>query len=292
MARGGRAVTFPVTARALCEFAAEEGDLDWRFTHSPSAPEDIAGRADGDDPVRHQREEIKPHRGDLDKMPANQRQLHWARWKIYGHLLCRQRKRDGVRLTLPYFDVASQTETVLRDEQTAAQLATHFAPLCGRFLAWAERVMAHRSARRGLAATALPPPDFRPGQRALAEAMYKASSRACCRLAQAPTGIGKTVGSLFPLLKANAEHGLDKIFFLAAKTSGRQLALDTLSTLRRGAPGLPLRERELVAKATACVHPDEACHGDACPLAKGFYDRLPAAHGGDMFGAGQGYDDA
>ena len=32
-----------------------------------------------------------------------------------------------------------------------------------------------------------------------------------------------------------------------------------------------------MAKSKACEHPDKACHGDACPLARGFYDRLPSA---------------
>jgi Rad3-related DNA helicase len=82
---------------------------------------------------------------------------------------------------------------------------------------------------------------------------------------------------LFPLLKASAEHKLDKIFFLAAKTSGRQLALHALNTISNNTPGLGLRTLELVAKSKACEYPQAACHGDACPLAKGFYDRLPAA---------------
>ena len=76
------------------------------------------------------------------------------------------------------------------------------------------------------------------------------------------------------------------MFYLAAKTSGRQLALDALRQirasaahppLRGGLPQAPLRVLELVARDKACEHPDKACHGDSCPLARGFYDRLPAA---------------
>ena len=48
------------------------------------------------------------------------------------------------------------------------------------------------------------------------------------------------------------------------------LALDGLHRLRAA----PLRVLELVAREHACEHPDKACHGDACPLARGFYDRL------------------
>ncbi len=103
------------------------------------------------------------------------------------------------------------------------------------------------------------------------------AARGRCLLTQAPTGIGKTMGTLFPLLKAAPAQGIDKVFFLAAKTSGRQTALDALTRLSHSAPALPLRVLELVARDKACEHPDKACHGESCPLARGFYDRLPAA---------------
>lgn len=300
-------MSYVVAVRALCEFGAKEGDLDLRFTPSPSAGEGIAGhavvtarraegyqrevrlcgdfgplrvrgRADGYDPAGAQLEEIKTYRGDLAAMPANHRRLHWAQARVYGHLLCEQLGLSQVSVALVYFDIGSQRETVLVETCTAASLRTHFELLCGRFLAWAEGEMAHRAARdAGLKALTFPHPDFRPGQRQLAQALYQASTRACCLLAQAPTGIGKTVGSLFPMLKASAEHGLDKIFFLTAKTSGRRLALDACATLRAHAPALPLRVLELSAKTKACEHPDKACHGDSCALARGFYDRLPLA---------------
>ena len=96
-------------------------------------------------------------------------------------------------------------------------------------------------------------------------------------MAQAPTGIGKTIGTLFPLLKACPEQKLDKIFYLTAKTSGRKLALDALARIKDTKQAPPLRVLELTARDKACEHPDKACHGESCPLAKGFYDRLPPA---------------
>ncbi|NRR30598.1 ATP-dependent DNA helicase [Oxalobacteraceae bacterium] len=304
---GGAAERYTVAVRALCEFTAKAGDLDLRFTPSPTAQEGIAGhavvtarrgddyqrevslsgdfgplhvrgRADGYDPQRRQLEEIKTYRGDLARMPDNHRALHWAQLKVYGHLLCAQQGLDTLRLALVYFDIGSQRETELCEEHSAAGLRLWFEQQCTLFLQWARQELAHRGARdAALTALAFPHPDFRPGQRALAEAMYKASTRGCCLLAQAPTGIGKTVGSLFPLLKASAAHKLDKVFFLAAKTSGRQMALDAVDLIRKSAPLLPLRTLELAARSSACEHPELACHGDSCPLAKGFYDRLPAA---------------
>ncbi len=300
-------MSYIVAVRALCEFTAKQGDLDLRFTPSPTAQEGIAGhalvaarraatyqreiglegdfgplhvrgRADGYDPAKNQIEEIKTFRGDLSAMPDNHRQLHWAQVKVYGHLLCQKLGLSEITLALVYFDIASQRETVILEEHGAAALRGVFELLCSRFLRWADLEMAHRAARDGtLRLMRFPHPAFRPGQRQLAEAMYKASSRACCLLAQAPTGIGKTIGSLFPMLKACAQHGLDKVFFLSAKSSGRQLALDALSTIKANAPQLPLRVLELVAKTSACEFPGHACHGASCPLARGFYERLPAA---------------
>jgi len=300
---GAARLSYVVAVRALCEFTAKQGDLDLRFTPSPTAQEGIAGhgvvtarrgehyqtevslsgnvgpllvrgRADGYDPGQNLLEEIKTFRGDLARMPDNHRHLHWAQVRVYGHLLCEKLGLAEVNLALVYFDIATQTETVLRETQTAHELAALFAAQCGRFMAWAEQELAHREARdTGLAALQFPYPGFRPGQRDLAETIYKANSSARCVLAQAPTGIGKTVGTLFPALKAAPQHKIDKVFFLAAKTPGRRLALDAASTIGNAS----LRVLELVARDKACEHPDKACHGDACPLAKGFYDRLPAA---------------
>jgi DNA excision repair protein ERCC-2 len=294
-----------IAVRALCEFTAKQGDLDLRFTPSPTALEGIAGhalvtgrradgyeselrlegrhgplrvrgRADGFDAARGRLEEIKTHRGDLSRQPAHQRHLHWAQLKVYGWLLCETRGLTELNLALVYFDLGSQHETVIEERHEASALRAFFEDQCERFIAWAAQEMAHRQARdAALAALAFPHESFRPGQRELAEAVYRVSAHGRCLLAQAPTGIGKTVGTLFPLLKAVPGQKIDKVFFLAAKTPGRQLALDAMA--RIATPGLPLRVLELVARDKACEHPDKACHGDACPLARGFYDKLPAA---------------
>jgi len=298
---------YVVAVRALCDFTAKQGDLDLRFTPSPSALEGMAGhrmvalrrpahyqtevslsgdyrdlrvrgRADGYDAELGQLEEIKTYRGHLEAMRDNHRQLHWAQLKVYGHLLCRKEDLPGIKLALVYFNVATQDETLIIESHTAQELREYFEQQCESFLAWAQQELAHRSARnQALQTLAFPHADFRPGQRDLAEAVYKSASSGRCLMAQAPTGIGKTIGTLFPLLKACPTQQLDKVFFLAAKTPGRQLALDAVARIRRSAPHVPLRVLELVARDKACEHPDKACHGDSCPLAKGFYDRLPAA---------------
>jgi DNA excision repair protein ERCC-2 len=300
-------MTYVVAVRTLCEFTARRGDLDLRFTPAPSALEGIAGhqavtarrasgyeteitltgahrgltvrgRADGYDPALNRLEEIKTHRGDLERMPANHRALHWAQALVYGHLLCEARGLAGLDVALVYFDIGDQKETVLTERHTAATLRAFFEDQCERFVAWAAREEAHRAARNAaLNALRFPYGEFRSGQRELSVAVFRAARDGRCVMAQAPTGIGKTLGTIFPLLKACGADHLDRVFFLTAKTPGRALALDAIESLHRSEAALPLRTLELVARDKACEHPDKSCDGESCPLARGFYDRLPAA---------------
>ncbi|WP_321961705.1 ATP-dependent DNA helicase [Paraburkholderia sp. J7] len=309
-------MSYTVAVRTLCEFTAKRGDLDLRFTPSPDASDGraghaaiaarrapgyeteialsgtfesltVRGRADGYDPARRRLEEFKTYRGDLEAMRENQRALHWAQLRVYGALLCDTLGLEALELALVYYDIGSGRETALVEQASASELRAAFETQCRRFVAWAEQESAHRTARdAALAALCLPHPQFRAGQRDLAEAVWRAATQGRCLLAQAPTGIGKTIGTLFPQLKACPRAAIDKVVFLSAKSSGRQLALDALATLTTAPEQatdntqrtpLPLRVLELVAREKACEHPEAACHGESCPLARGFYDRLPAA---------------
>jgi DNA excision repair protein ERCC-2 len=302
-----RTVALTVAVRTLCEFAAKHGDLDARFTPAPTSEQGMAGhrsvvqsrgpgyraevslqgthgrlqvrgRADGVDLERQLVEEIKTYRGSLARMPENQRALHWAQAKVYGWLLCQQHQAAAWNVALVYFHADRQEEAPpMVQAFDAGELQAFFESLCARFMAWAEREAEHREQRdASLAKLAFVHGSFREGQRALAEAVFLAARRGHCLAAQAPTGIGKTVGTLFPLLKAMPEQSLDKIFFLSAKGPGRGVALEALETLRASGAA-PLRVVELVARDKACVHRDKECHPESCPLARGFYDRLPAA---------------
>lgn len=298
---------YTVAVRALCEFTAKQGDLDARFAPSPSAQEGIEGhawvtarrgpsyeselslsgtyrhlhvrgRADGYDSAANRLEEIKTHRGRLDRQPDNHRRLHWAQAKLYGWLVCQQRGLEQIQLALVYIDIATREETHFVESWSADELRRHFEQCCTAFLAWAEQEASHRANRdQALSDLRFPHPDFRHGQRPLAEAVFRTARAGRRLMAQAPTGIGKTIGTLFGLLKAAPAQRIDKIFFLTAKTSGRALALDALAMIRAAEPACTLRAIELVARDKACEHPDKACHGDSCPLARGFYDRLPVA---------------
>ena len=299
-----------VAVRTLCEFAARDGDLDFRYTPAPSAEEGIAGhqaiqakrgygykseysltgncmelelsgRADGYNPHKNRLEEIKTHRGDVSRIRPHQRALHRAQLRAYGALLCRQENRKSVELALVYYDTGRDKETVLTETAKADELWQELGTLCGRYQAWAEQEEHHREQRDALLATlTFPFPDFRPRQRQLAETVYKNSVKAGTLLLEAPTGLGKTLGTLFPALMAMPAAKQDRLFYLTCRNTARQLALDAVDKLRAAQHELqpwPLRTLELVSKDDACEHPDKACHGESCPLAKGFFDRLPDA---------------
>lgn len=298
---------YQVAVRALCEFTAKVGDLDLRFTPSPTAQEGmnghaivvsrrdasylaelalsgeyqglwVRGRADGYAPDENLLEEIKTHRGDISRIPENHRLLHWAQAKVYGWLLCCEQNLTEINLAVVYFNVITQHETAFHQTLTAEELRVFFELQCSRYIQWAERQRQHLALRNhALKDLQFPHAQFRNGQRQLAETVYRAARDGHSLMAQATTGIGKTLGTLFPQLKAFPDKDLDRLFFLTAKTPGRRLALDALQTLRSQHTAMPLRVLEHVARDKACEHPDKACHGESCPLAKGFYDRLPAA---------------
>ncbi|MEI7784066.1 MAG: ATP-dependent DNA helicase [Betaproteobacteria bacterium] len=304
---------YAVAVRELCEFTARRGDLDLRFGGAPSAQEGMAGhalvagrrgpdyqrelslsaqwgrltvrgRADGYDGALNRLEEVKTYRGRFGSITPEQQELHWAQAQIYGHLLCQLRGLADVELALVYLNLDDQQETVLLRPCSAASLQEFFEHHCAVFAAWAEQELAHQSARaQALQALAFPLAAMRVGQRSLAESVWRAARQGRCLLAQAPTGIGKTLGTVFPALKAMGAAGppgMDKLFYLSAKSSGRDLALRALDTLSQDPQSdqrRSLRVLELLARDKACEHPDKACHGQSCPLALGYHDKLPAA---------------
>ncbi|ART84039.1 hypothetical protein CBP31_11590 [Oceanisphaera profunda] len=224
-------------------------------------------------------EEIKTHRGEISRLGEGQRQLHWAQLKVYGALLCARDQLAQVRLRLLYYDIGKDLETPLEETWEHAELESFLHDLCTRYQDWHQQEQAHRVKRdQSLISLAFPFADFRTHQRHLSETVYKAISRAQSLQLEAPTGIGKTLGVAYPALMAMPRRGLDRLFMLSARTTGRQLMLDSLSKLKGPDDGLlPVRILELTARDKACLHTDLACHGESCPLASGFFDKLPKA---------------
>lgn len=297
----------PVSVKTLAEFAAKSGSLDRRFTPSPTAQEGIAGhqevvlrrpphyqkemsltiqyegllirgRADGYDSEAHCLEEIKTFYGDFEKLPDNHRQLHWAQARLYGWMYCRQYQRNGITLALIYFDLHNQREYRVEEHFTLPELVAYGEDLAEVYWQWQQQINARQQQlSQWIDELAFPYGSFRSAQRQMAESVYKAAATGRVLLAEAPTGTGKTLASIFPAIKAFNKTPVDKIFYLTAKTTGKQLALENLQLITSDGIDTPLRVLELTAQEKICLEPDKRCTGDSCPFARNFYDKLQQA---------------
>ena len=163
----------------------------------------VTGRADGYDATQNRLEEIKTFRGDLARQPANQRHLHWAQLKAYGWLLCERDSLPEITLALVYFNIDTQQEIPFEQRCTSDALRDYFVDMCGSYSQWAQQERAHRASRDAYLSTlAFPHDAFRAGQRELAVGVFRAARAGTSLLIEAPTGIGKSIATLYPMLKA------------------------------------------------------------------------------------------
>lgn len=297
-----------VAIRTLVEFAAKRGSLDRRFTPAPSGQEGIEGhkkvtgkrhgdyqaevslsitygditfrgRADGYDSKRHCIEEIKTFYGDVERIPDNHRELHWAQAKCYGWLYCAQHGCDEINLALIYFELADEQEYPQEETWAADELKEYFEPLAEQYCAWHKQLMQRQHQLYAwLEQLQFPYGTMHDAQRVMAEAVYKAAATGRVVMAEAPTGTGKTLAALFPTLKAMPRTPVDKVFYLTAKTTGKQLALENIELIASDkTQTVPLCTLELTAQEKSCLEPDKKCRGDSCQYALDFYTKLPTA---------------
>ncbi|MEP5763935.1 MAG: ATP-dependent DNA helicase [Halieaceae bacterium] len=301
---------YTLAVRHLAEFCHRSGDIDYRFTPSPTGEQGVAGhqqvyqrrgagyqaefaletlfsaedwqlrirgRADGYDADAGLIEEIKTCRVERASIPPAIEQLHWAQAKIYAALLCRQQDELAqVQVQLTYFNIDSAEEWPQRETLGREQLLAFLEDSVRHYMDWMQLQHAWRLQRdASITALSFPHEEYRPGQRQMAETVYKCIAQSGQLLLQAPTGIGKTAAVLFPALKALAADKHQRIAFVTARTVGRRAAEESLAEM--AGQGLLLRRLTVTARERICFSPGKACHGDDCPYASGYYDRLPQA---------------
>ena len=234
----------------------------------------VTGRADGiyeDVDGMTVIEEIKLGSENQPLIPA-----HRAQAAMYGHMLAQQEGLDALRLRVLYVGVRGSELAVYEETQSAQALSEEFNRLCAAAAAWEEiKLLRRRQRDLSLGTLAFPFDTYRDGQRKFAANVYVALREKKRLFAQAPTGIGKTMAALYPALRAIGEGKCQRAVFLAARTTGRRSALDAMALLTRA--GADAMTAEITAKDKICPRPMRDCRPEVCPLAKGFYDRLPAA---------------
>jgi DNA excision repair protein ERCC-2 len=221
-------------------------------------------------------EEIKTTALDPDEIADDQYPLHWGQAKTYAHMLTAAHDLAGIQVQLTYYQLDTGKQREIRRTFDRLELAVFFEEMISAYLAWAATLVAwDRTRNESIAAAGFPFPSFRPGQREMAVQVYRSIGNAGQLLVQAPTGIGKTLAVLFPAIKSLERQGVEKLFYLTARTTAQAVAGKALRRL--GKEGLRLKSLVLTAKEKVCLTPEGACTAETCEFARGHFDRINAA---------------
>ena len=233
----------------------------------------IEGRADG---LIHTKEqvmvdEIKGVLRELDRVqePAD---IHLAQAKCYASMVAEQEGVDEIGVQMTYCQM--ETEEVKRFQYSyqSNELKVWFDEVIRQYEKWAKFQIEWRKARNASIKGIEFPFPYRKGQRDLAVSVYRTILRKKKLFIQAPTGVGKTISTVFPAVKAVGEELGEKIFYLTAKTITRTVAEQAFETLRE--QNLKFKVITLTAKEKICFCEETSCNPDDCPYAKGHFDRV------------------
>ena len=233
----------------------------------------IEGRADG---LIHTKEqvmvdEIKGVLRELDRVqePAG---IHLAQAKCYASMVAEQEGLDEIGVQMTYCQM--ETEEVKRFQYSyqSNELKVWFDEVIRQYEKWAKFQIEWRKARNASVKGIEFPFPYRKGQRDLAVSVYRTILRKKKLFIQAPTGVGKTISTVFPAVKAVGEELGEKIFYLTAKTITRTVAEQAFETLRE--QNLKFKMITLTAKEKICFCEETSCNPDDCPYAKGHFDRV------------------
>ncbi|MCM3706806.1 MULTISPECIES: ATP-dependent DNA helicase [Cytobacillus] len=238
----------------------------------------LEGRCDG---LINQNEEliideIKSVSFPLSQIDKFAYPVHWAQAKCYAFMYAKDHNISKMTVQLTY--VHAKTGEVKRFQHSYAfgELEAFIVHLLESYSPYAElRVRHQKNLLTGLKELAFPFPAYRNGQRKLAGAVYKTIAEGKNLFASAPTGIGKSISTLFPALKAIGEGHIQRIIYATAKTITRQAAEGAISLMRD--KGLNLKSVTITAKDKICFKEETECHKDSCEFANGYYDRINKA---------------
>lgn len=233
----------------------------------------VEGRADG---LIHTKEqvmvdEIKGVLRELDRVPEPVG-VHLAQAKCYACIVAEQEGLEKIGVQMTYCQM--ETEEVKRFQYSyqSSELKAWFDEVIRQYEKWAKFQIEWRKARNASIKGIEFPFPYRKGQRDLAVSVYRTISRKKKLFIQAPTGVGKTISTVFPAVKAVGEELGEKIFYLTAKTITRTVAEQAFETLREQA--LKFKVITLTAKEKICFCEETNCNPDDCPYAKGHFDRV------------------
>ncbi|NLM73821.1 MAG: ATP-dependent DNA helicase [Clostridiaceae bacterium] len=235
---------------------------------------ELSGRADGIWNIdgKYIVHEIKTSATPLSEIGENFSEYHWAQGKCYALLLAETKELDEVTVRLTYYDSENNNEKSFDKTFSAEKLRKFIKSLLYPYATWALGQAKWKELRnQSIQNIVFPYPSFRKGQKLLSYNVFKCIEDSRRLFVQAPTGIGKTMGVLYPAIKSLAEGKIDRLFYLTAKTTTRGIAETAYDILTQ--QGLRLRAITLTAKDKLCLNDTKNCNPEKCPFIEGFQYR-------------------
>lgn len=232
----------------------------------------IEGRADG---IIHEEEvtidEIKGVYMDLSYLeePIG---VHLAQAKCYAYFYAKKNQLNTIHVQMTYCNLDTEEIRRFTSTYTLQELHVWFGKVLAEYKKWADfQYEWHRIRQESIADLPFPFP-YRKGQKELAADVYRTINRKKNIFIQAPTGVGKTISTVYPAVKAVGENLADKIFYLTAKTITGTVALEAFSKLADC--GHRAKTLTITAKEKLCLCEETQCNPEYCMYAKGHFDRV------------------
>lgn len=220
-------------------------------------------------------EEIKSTKTDLLLMEIDSRPEHLMQAKMYAYMYLKKENLKSINVRLTYIAVEDYTIKSFNKRFNKTQLQKFFEKTIEEYTKWIEIYNEHQKNKlSSIVGLSFPFDDYREGQYKFMGAVYQTLMSEDILYSIAPTGIGKTIASIYSSLKT-IKNETEKIFYLTAKNAGKKIAVDTVTLLKDN--GLVCKSVVINSKETMCAMDTVDCDPDICPYAKGFFDRLKEA---------------
>lgn len=198
--------------------------------------------------------------------------VHQAQAKCYAYIYAEQHELETIGVQMTYVNI--ETEAVKRFEEffTKEELKEWFFGLVKKYSKWLFWERDWVNVRNESIKSLQFPFEYRPGQKEFVTGVYRSILREKKLFVEAPTGVGKTISTVFPAVKAMGEGLTSKLFYLTAKTIARTVAEDTFALL--SGRGVRFRFVTITSKEKICILEKPECNPGSCPRAKGHFDRV------------------
>lgn len=198
--------------------------------------------------------------------------VHVAQAKCYAYIYAKQNDQKQIEVQMTYCQMETEEVKQFRELFEFEELERWFLDVVQQYEKWAHFQIEWKTRRNHSIKSVTFPFEYREGQKKLVTSVYRSILRKKKLFIQAPTGVGKTMATIFPAVKAVGEGLGEKIFYLTAKTITRTVAEQAFNTLKQ--QDLQYKVITLTAKEKICFCEETICTPESCPYAKGHYDRV------------------